>query len=269
MKKLLAWACLFIACQNLFAQKMLYLKPALGAQWTLCTADKSLGDNQVFGASKGGINPAIGLSAELTLNEKWAVSVGWTAGSIGWGYSLKMPDHLTKNPAKIGSSGQSTTTVGMHRFPVLVKYNFTELGWGNASAETKEKQHKLKFYAQGGLSFDFLPPTRYGENTNAFLGNGVADSYGDSLIYYELTDALHKFNASAIVGLGTQLYIKNKQRLDLTLFYSQGLRTMIREDVVYQLNSYHNDGRIFSNGSFIGASLAFPIRLKTFEKKSV
>lgn len=269
MKKILALVATILAIQNAVAQKVLYLKPALGAQWTLCTADKSMGDNQVFGASKGGINPSIGFLAELALNEKWALAAGWHVGSIGWGYSLEMPAHLTKNPAGIGSTGWSTTSVSMHRFPVLVKRNFTELSWGKTSADNLARQNKLTFYAQGGVSFDFLPATRFGENTNAFIGSGVADSYGDTTIYFESTGALHKFNASAIVGLGTQLYLKNQQRLDVTLFYSRGLRTMIREDVVYQLNSYHNDGRIFSRGSVIGATLAYPIRLKTCERKSV
>ena len=247
--------------QNLFAQKALYLKPFFGIQSPFCHYDRKIVKNEAFKVKNFQTTDNFGLLLELVLNEDWTISTGWSKGNIGWGFKETIPQDISKGYGfEIGGYRGNY----IHRFPVMTKKRLAEVAWLEIDPEKELYVFNFKFYAQSGLSLDYIP------YANALAGTdttGWGVSTGDYILNYERVKVLNRWNTSVQIGLGAQFYHNGRPRFDITLFYSQGLRNMVQIDIDTDMNGLKFNTRLLTRGSVVGATLAYPIRLKTFERK--
>ncbi len=260
MKKILFLLSVLFVSSGVYAQKILYLKPFIGAQNAFTGYGEGSGQTEFL--QTNGIHPTdnYGLLLEMPLNPELTLSAGWYKGDIGWSFEQSFPSK-TDPELRGGVIWYPTTT--LHKFPVTVKKRIGEVGWQPVETEGVRYKNAIRFYALGGLSVDLLPG---GKSLSDSVTTPWGFSSGDYLINHEKVTVLSAWGTSAVVGLGTQLFHKGKPRLDLTFFYSQGLRKILQIDLVSDLNGQQTFTRIYSRGTVAGIMLGYPIRLKTFRK---
>ena len=239
----------------------LYLKPFGGVQSLLCSYDKKIGKVNTFKINYLHTAADLGFLLDYKLNDKLSLMCGISFSTIGWSYSLEVPKNLTKNPYGISDKRMHSEGIIMHRFPILINYTFSEKSLlKSKEGDTKES---LQFKIGGGINIDNVPDIMTKDDT---LSINWPSFYGDTIKYsneWNYIDRDVKTGISLATNFNICLHnkIKNKDILELTFYYNQGLFNIINIDVHYQLNSIHSYSKLYSKGTSYGVILSIPIRI--------
>ncbi len=261
---------LFAACFNGFSQlshplKMeLFVKPHVGFQVPYARYDRSIGKASTFKPRYFDITDNWGLMLQLKLNDEWSIASGLSYGNIGWGYRIEVPDHLVKNPYGSPRASHSTSNY-IYRFPIQALRTLKDITYFPLNREQRLYLFNFKLHVLGGVSVDYLSP----KSKFAPYAGGLMIPSVDGISYSESTAVKNRWGASAILGLGMQFYHNGKEQFELNLYYSQGLRDMLQTDIDYTMNTESRSTRMMTRGSFVGATLAYPILLKTYKESSL
>ena len=244
------------------AQKKLFIKPFIGGQVPYAHYDRSIGKADTFKPRYFDITDNFGLLLQLKLNEDWSVATGWSKGNIGWNYKISIPDNLTQNPYHAPRYDHSTSNY-IHRFPVQILRTLKDIAYVPIDQQRELYLFNFKLHILGGASLDYIDYKSRFDDYEASWGF----PYGDLITTKQENIIKNRWSASVMAGIGMQFYRLGKERFELNLHYSQGLRNMIQSDITYTMNTETDNTRMLTRGAFIGTTLAYPIWLKTFKAK--
>ncbi len=195
----------------------------------------------------------------LQMREKWSIAAGYSGSALAWSYSLQMPQQYTVNPYHGEWKGHGASLY-MHQLPLLVSrtigaYNLKEI---DTIRHTYLASFRLDAVLGGGLN-------RIGNNCLECgqLGGGLLY---DTIEFRETPTVKRKWGGFLIGGVTARFYRLGKERLNLSVFYTQGLTDMVLVPVDYQYNSQRGFTTLHVRGTGFSATLGIPIRLKTFAK---
>jgi hypothetical protein len=193
----------------------------------------------------------------LQASEKFGISVGYNGSTLGWSYSLKVPNADSYNPFGGGQYG-SSSGIYMHQFPLLFTHT---IGRYNIK-EIDEVRHlylmsfRLDVVGGGGLN-------RIQENYS--LNNFGIGSLYDTIEFRETIIQRRRWGGFLIGGATARFYRLGKERLNLSVYYTQGLTDMLLVPVAYRYNARRGATTLHVRGSGLSATLGVPIRLATFK----
>ncbi|RCR65900.1 hypothetical protein DUE52_29205 [Larkinella punicea] len=119
-------------------------------------------------------------------------------------------------------------------------------------------------YTTAGISYDWF---RFDNYEGAILGLSVTDPKLDKIeIEEKLPNVLHRRGASIQAGIGFQFKSHDKDRLDIQLVYSQGLRKLVTADVDYTINQTAYFLQMAARGTAFRITASYPIRLSKRRK---
>ncbi|MBB4603235.1 hypothetical protein HNQ93_002999 [Hymenobacter luteus] len=256
-----AWMVLTTAVHG---QSKLYLDLKAGANYTFA-------EGAYFGKGTRPFKAYSSLSFDeqgvamlrLQVRENWGISAGYSGSTLGWAYSLKVPDKYTVNPFEGERRGHSTGRY-MHQFPLLFskrisEYNIKEI---DTVRHTYLASFRLDIVLGSGLNW----------NTRNCSGCGQLNSGSlayDTIDFSQRIINKQSFGTFIIGGITARFYRLNKERLNLSIYYTQGLTDMLLVPVEYRYNSQRGSTTLHVRGSGFSATLGVPIRLKTFKNAVV
>jgi hypothetical protein len=260
---ILALWCLLTAPTAIQAQSKLYLDLKVGINHNAAEGvyfDKRRLPFKPYSTLKDMMFDEQGVAMlRLQINEKLGVATGYSGSALAWGYSLQMPQQYTLNPYHGEWRGRSKSAY-MHQLPLLVnrtlgEYNIREI---DTVRHTYLTSFRLDAVFGGGAN-------RIGNNCLDCGGFGGGGIY-DTIEFKETYIVRHKWGGFLTGGVTARFYRLGKERLNLSLFYTQGLTDMLLVPVAYQYNSQRGSTTLRIRGSGFSATLGLPIRLKTFRK---
>lgn len=263
-----------------FAQPTLYLKPLVGVQIPTChiQANSNATTASTFQVNNFGLRHLsftdnYGLLLQLKLNETWSISSGYSRGNIGWSYSIKLPRNVRKSGG--WAEAASGSSIYIERFPILAQFVIKDVHLfrltndeavlRRINVDDENILYLLLFQLKGlfGVSYDHIFPLyNFGGSLSIQPPAG-----GNSIERTDSTIVRRTNNVSFVAGVSLQFRHRNKDRLELNVYYSQGVVRMMDADVTYRINGQGFFSKLGSRGSFLGVNLAYPIRLKTWRKK--
>jgi hypothetical protein len=248
-----------LSTSNSWAQSKLLLKPHIGGQVMYGHSDRSIGKTAGFRAGKFDITDNYGLLLQLELNDNWSFTTGWSKGNIGWGNRIRMPKEIAGNPYE-GPELNHRSSNYIHRFPINCYRTIKDFAFLPINRNQDLYLFNFRLHGTFGFSLDHIDQKSRFDNTD----EKWTYPYGDLITYQENNTIINRWSGSVMVGFGMQFFHLGKDRFDLNIIYNQGLRNMIQSDITYTLNTQTFFTRMFARGSYLGATLAYPIRLKTF-----
>lgn len=246
------------------AQHKLFVKPHIGAQVPFARYDRSIGKASTFKPKYFDITDNLGVTLQLKLSEVWGLEAGWSKGNIGWGYQISIPEHLLNAPYPRPVRKHSLSNY-IHRFPLQALYAFRDVTYFPLNKQRNLYLFNFRLHAIAGASLDYIDHKSAFDSGVVELSTSVPSS--NYISFTEEVTIRSRWGVSARLGIGMQYLHNGKERLELNLYYSQGLRDMVQADVDYLMNSESRSTRMLARGSFIGLTLAYPIRLKIFDSE--
>ncbi|MFC5269144.1 hypothetical protein [Adhaeribacter terreus] len=261
MKKVLVVICVLSCCTNVFAQKILYLKPFIGRQAPLCRFDQNFPNPEGLSVKPLRMEWSPGVLLALKLNADWTVQSGIDMGWTGWHMkNKKTKENFSDSPD--GSSAFHQT----NQLQLLVQRRITTVNALNLGRSKGNYLLNFDLYITAGMVYNLIP--RFGSEADSIILKRYTYN-GTSEIDYSYYNFLRRKSSAVYLGLGTQFYSRNNARFDFTIYYSQGFTDVMAIEIDYRENDNRHKTKLRTRGSVIGATLAYPIRLKTFERKSV
>ncbi|SMB79781.1 hypothetical protein SAMN00120144_4219 [Hymenobacter roseosalivarius DSM 11622] len=95
-------------------------------------------------------------------------------------------------------------------------------------------------------------------------GLGAGGGLYDTIVFRESIWVRRKWGGFLVGGVTARFYRLGKERLNLSLYYTQGLTDMLLVPVEYRYNAQRGATTLHVRGSGLSATLGIPIRLKTF-----
>lgn len=195
----------------------------------------------------------------LQLPEKLGIAAGYSGSSLAWGYSLQMPQKYTANPYHGEWRGHSKSAY-MHQFPLLLsrtvgEYNIREI---DTVRHTYLASFRLDAVVGGGAN-------RIGNNCLDCGGFGGGGLY-DTIEFKETYIVKRPWGGFLTGGVTARFFRLGKERLNLSVYYTQGLTDMLLVPVAYQYNSQRGATTLRVRGSGFSATLGMPLCLVTFNK---
>ncbi|WP_176897065.1 hypothetical protein [Hymenobacter terrestris] len=196
----------------------------------------------------------------LQMEEKLGIAAGYSGSSLAWAYSLQMPQKYTVNPFHGEWKGHGTG-VYMHQLPVLLSKTFREINIREIDTirHTYLASFRLDAVLGGGLN-------RLGNNCLDCGGVDAGGLFYDTIDFRQTIIVRRKWGGFLMGGVTARFYRLGKERLNLSIYYTQGLTDMLLVPVQYQYNSQRGATTLHIRGSGVSATLGVPIRLKTFGK---
>lgn len=198
----------------------------------------------------------------LQVREKWSISAGYSGSTLGWAYSIRVPEKFTANPYGGEQRGISTGAY-MHQWPLLIGKTIK----GYNIREIDDIQHiylasfKLDIVAGGGLN-------RIGNNCLSCNNSNGGILLYDLIEFEDNPIVKSRLGGFLIGGITSKFYRLGKERLNLSFYYTQGLTDMLIVPVNYRYNSETGSTTLHVRGSGFSATLGVPIRLKSFNAVS-
>lgn len=230
------------------AQKVWYLKPYLGGQFPLDSYDRSKGKAANLSSGKLNIDLSFGIDMQVELNRQWRLSLGSHYGTYGFNYNI------------VNLVGRASSS-NIIRFPFQVHYTLKDdVQLINLDKIKYNYLLVFKLYGLLGVSYNRVGrPGNFGQYTN--VGNS-------NVKVYEYTPVVtNRNNASLYVGVGFQFHNGEKDRFDVSFYYSQGIGKIAYKDIAYEIEGTSYQTRLWSRGTILGFNVSYPIRLKTFKPK--
>lgn len=261
-KRLLVLLCVLGSGQLVCAQKILYLKPVIGRQTPVCRFDKSIPNEKGLIEPLWRMNWSYGALLALKLNDDWTIQTGLENGFTGWHFRRSSESTAIANNVEGYWAFHQT-----HRLELLVQRRLLTVMALNLDPEKELYLLNFDLYATAGVSYNLIPKRGAGTDST-ILGTYPDNNPPESdHSYYRF---LRTRSGAIYVGIGTQFYHQNNPRFDFTLFYSQGLSDVLAVEIINnRQGNLRTVAKLRTRGSVIGATLAYPIRLKTFERKRV
>lgn len=243
------------------AQARLYLDLKLGANHTFAeVAYFGKGTRPFKAYSTLTFDEQAVAMPRLQLTDKFGISAGYSGSTLGWDYSLKVPQKYSYNPFD-GEWRGVGTGLYMHQLPLLFnwtigEYNIREI---DPVRHLYLASFRLDVVGGGGLN-------RIGNNCLDCddLSSGIG--LYDTIDFRETIIVRRKWGGFLIGGVTARFYRLGKERLNLSVYYTQGLTDMLLVPVEYRYNSQRGATTLHVRGSGLSATLGVPIRLKTFGK---
>jgi len=242
------------------AQRKLYLDLKLGANYTFAEGAYFGKGTLPFKAhSKLSFDDQAVVMLRLQANDKLGFSTGYSGSTLGWAYSIQMPSKYTINPYH-GEWKGSSSGLYMHQFPIYVnkiigEYNIKEI---DTVRHIFLASFRLDAVFGGGIN----------RISNNCLDCGQLGSGGliyDTIEFRERPTIRSKWGSFLTAGVTARFYRLGKERLNLSVYYTQGLTDMLLVPVEYKYNSQKGATTLHVRGSGFSATLGVPIRLKTFK----
>ena len=252
-----------LSTSNSWAQSKLLLKPHFGGQVMYGHYDRPIGKTAYFRPRRFDIGDNYGLLLQLEFNDNWSIITGWSKGNIGWGNRIRMPKEITGNPFKGPELSHSSSNY-IHRFPLSCYRTIKDFAFLPINQNQDLFLFNFRFYGTFGFSLDYLDPKYRFDDVD----EKWTFPYGDFIHYQEGKTIINRWGGSVKLGFGMQFFHLGKDRFDLNFIYSQGLRNLVQSDITYTINTQTFFTRMFARGSYLGATLSYPIRLKTFGDSS-
>ncbi|MGM9508053.1 hypothetical protein ACS5NO_10005 [Larkinella sp. GY13] len=234
--------------------QLVYLKPTGGIQAVF--SDITYGTSTNSNLSKGW-NPSDdywGLLIQYNFIPKWRVSTGICESDIGWIYKIK------GNRYTVGSG----TYAPIIQFPLNIDYMLRDnIRIGRLDKVDYRYLMIFNVYLTGGASFNWFKFDNYGAGS---LSGGTGGFQNPIEIDEKLPNVLHRRGASIQAGIGFQFKSHDKDRLDIQLVYSQGLRKLVTVDVDYTINQTAYFLQMAARGSAFRITASYPIRLSKHRK---
>jgi hypothetical protein len=206
--------------------------------------------------------PMISPMLRLQLNQKTAISAGYSTGTMGWGYGLFMPEAYRNTSVGVLYSFTAEAEE-VHRFPLLVHREFKRLNFKTINSEQNLHTYSIGFSYFGGAGLNYRQGISPGTSMSFISFNG------DSITLTNRAHLLRKAGAFVTAGATTRFYRLGREKLNLTLFVNQGLTDMLAVDINYQYNRGSGTDRFRVRGSSVGLMLGVPIRLKTYDSQAL
>lgn len=258
---LLAGAAMVLTPVCSLAQARLYLDLQLGANYTHAEGAYFGKETPPFKAydPRQSFDEQGVVRLRLQANEKFGVSVGYNGSTLGWGYHLKVPNTNSYNPFGGGQFHKSTGRY-IHQFPLLFtrtigRYNIKEI---DAERHLYLMSFRLDAVFGGGLN---RMKNKYGYGS---FGSG-AGLY-DTVQFKQTIIRRRTWGGFFIGGVTARFYRLGKERLNLSLYYTQGLTDMVLVPVTYRYNAQRGSTTLHVRGSGFSATLGVPLCLVTFKK---
>lgn len=246
-----------------YGQSKLYLDLKVGANYTFAEgAHFGKGTKPFKAHSKLGFDEQGVAMLRLQVRETWGIAAGYSGSTLGWAYSLQMPQQYTVNPFH-GEWRGSGRGVYLHQFPVLFsrkigEYNIREI-------DTVRHLYLASFRLDAVLGTGLNWNNRTCYDCSSLSGGGLAY---DTIDFKETIITRRRFGTFVLAGVTARFYRLGKERLNLSLYYTQGLTDMLLVPVEYRYNSQRGSTTLHVRGSGLSATLGVPIRLKTFTARS-
>jgi len=192
--------------------------------------------------------------------ERFGVAAGYSGSALAWSYSLKMPKQYTHNPYGPPWAGHGSSAY-MHQFPVLVSKTFREINLREIDSvrHLYMASFRLDAVLGGGVN-------RLGNNCLDCGQLGIGGLFYDTIDFRETVIVRRKWGGFLMGGVTARFYRLGKERLNLSIYYTQGLTDMLLVPVQYQYNSQRGATTLHIRGTGFSATLGVPIRLKTVGK---
>ncbi len=226
--------------QGVSAQKALFIKPHVGIQTSINhIIQKDLADPE-FNIYKLHVNPEFGVQFYYDLNENWSYYGGFSFNRI-------------KIDIGTGSFGNfKSIRRGLVRFPFGIQKKIKTFGLLEQSAKPLVV---LNLKLNAGISFDYFP-------------NNVSS---DSILYnrnmkVKIIDTNTNPGFSVFAGATFQFFNFQKNHVQLSFLYSQGINRKLRAEIDYNINNQAYYAEIGTRSSFFAIQIAYPFKIISFSK---
>ena len=204
-----------------------------------------------FGVHAGGL-------VRLQLSETVSLAAGYNGSSLAWSYGLKVPKQHTRNPFE-GEEKSHGSGVHMYQFPLLLTktirvFNIREI---DTVQHTYLASFRLDAVLGGGLN-------RIGNDCLDCDGLSTGGGLYDEIEFRETIVERRKWGQFLTGGVTARFYRLGKERLNLSVSYTQGLTDMLLVPVAYRYNTQRGATTLHVRGSGLSATLGVPLRLATF-----
>ncbi|OGX87635.1 hypothetical protein BEN47_00225 [Hymenobacter lapidarius] len=194
----------------------------------------------------------------LQLSEKLGLATGYSGSELGWAYSIELPKQYRPSPPYVGWRGAGKG-VYMHQFPLLVsktikEYNIKEI---DTVRHTYLASFRLDAVFGGGLN-------RIGNNCLDCGGLSGGGGLYDEIEFRETIIVRRQWGQFLVGGVTARFYRRGKERLTLSVYYTQGLTDMLLVPVEYRYGPQRGATTLHVRGSGVSATLGYPLRLATF-----
>jgi hypothetical protein len=245
-----------------YGQKQLFITPSLGMAFPLCYTISPPDGDDGYGYNTFDFGASFDLSLQYQINPSWILFGGWRA-SDDTGFSIKYGDrHQDYIEGRLSiATYTSRIPIGFMRTLSTQKWfkmNRRSAIFENISGTKNEDVLYLilfKLRMLAGISYNNIVPSTYENELRGF-------SYGT---YFYSVNSRNSF--SSFFGLNLQFFNYNKNHLQLTVLYSQGLTHVLTADVAYQLPSGNYEATLGSRGSYISLQLGYPIKVYDSSRK--
>jgi hypothetical protein len=245
-----------------YGQKQLFITPSLGMAFPLSyTISPSAGDIG-YGPNTFDFGASLDLSLQYQINQQWIIFAGLRT-SNDTGFSIRYGD-----PDKDFLKGGLSTASHTIRFPIGFQKHVSTHKWfkvkrratilKNISGEKNEDILYLALFRLrilAGFSYNYTEP---------MTDDNQLSSFSSGTFTYNV---IERNTFSASLGVTLQFFNYEKNHIQLTILYSQGLSQVLTSTVNYELVSGNYEAIIGSRGSYISLQLGYPIRIADFSKK--
>ncbi len=219
---------------NLCGQDQLRLSPLIGKQTLLTFVSKESGD-PTFDNLTFTFTNAFGLNIQWETRNGWQFYTGFTTTQTEIGYQYDGTRTISKQlrHRSFNFPIGIQKTISHHKFFPIKP---SSILYGRSNDGMAKYLFLFKVRPVIGLSADLradLPGTTQNED----------------------------YASSAFAGFTFQFFDQKKDRLSLTVLYSQGFRKVVTFPVTYILDAQKYQGELASRGSFLAFQIGYPIAL--------
>ena len=255
-------ALLVVFVHNVYGQRQLFITPSLGMAFPLSHTIIPANGDKGYRANTFDFGVSLDLSLQYQLNQHWIIFAGWRAGS-DTGISFLYGDINTDY-----QKGRYSTSSYTSRLPVGVQRHLTTQKWfkltrrgttfKNIAGDKNEDMLYLVLFRLrmlAGFSYNYTVP---------MTDDNQLSSFSSGTLTYNV---IERNTVSASLGFTLQFFDYEKNHIQLTILYSQGLSQVLRSTVNYELLSGNHEATIGSRGSYLSIQLGYPIKLVDFSKR--
>lgn len=241
-----------IAGQIVSAQSF-YIRPYIGLQRIFSNVQVPPSDKRTLQNNSYNDYPDAGLMVEYH-KKRWSVASGLTLGAAGYSFQLEIPE-------PVGLAGYATHTssgYGMYRIPLQFSYRLSDI---KLLSRRKNIQSKCLINGGiellGGLAFnDYFDEKRSRFNIIPFFRTP-----NDSIVGTGEVLRVRNHGIALYGGVRFNFSLNGGQGVAVSLWYNQGLSTILRTNVEYIVNGRNYAVQFGGNGSTFNVNLSVPIKI--------
>lgn len=242
-----------------------FVEPSIGLQYPMCSFTSGKFKNFRVNTFDELFDWGIGFRwVKPSGNELY---LGINNRSVGFSFGVTVPEDLVKNPYS-SPKRRHSTSIGMDNLSFSYRGSFHKNIWRNSDDNGKQKHFGLTLKEGIGVSALYIPDIY---NIGDTLQMEMVGLFADTISYTNNTEVVKHWGASVdlFLSLSVRNNISNKELFSATIYYSQGLLPLMRNDVEYVLNSRKGTAHLVSRGSSMGLCVQVPIRVSKKQKNEI